>query len=438
MSTDPTAARPVPAIDEPAAPLPDSDAARRVRRSRQTATGTALEVVEHQPVPAEVALGRAEADVAVARYQAMATAANTHATYGSAWKRFEAWCAEHGHPALPASPQTVARYFATHADQRRDDGEPRYKASTFTTWNAAIGWKHNQQGYTHPGRHPTVAAPLKGIRADRAEQGQTVRKAAALTTEPLQLVVTAIHSGAHGWRAEVAARRDIALLVLGFAGGLRRSELGRLQFRDLLPAGDAAPDALEVRLRRSKGSQTSVDSVFVVRGQGSALWCPWCAVLRWRLVVAAYDTAALGVHPDGVGDDATHAGEIAVRRLLRRERGIDVHAHVCRAPWPRTPREKRALFRALDRGTPRVDRGLTGVAINTVVRRRAMQAGLDPVLLERISAHSLRSGPITEAYTRGATTDEVMNFSRHKNPETARRYDRNPRHIHTAARKLGL
>lgn len=257
---------------------------------------------------------------------------------------------------------------------------------------------------------------------------------------------------ARGWKQQLTARRDIALLVLGFTGALRREELAQREIRDFSPAGDRDGDWLAIHLRGSKASPEDPEYVYVPRGRTSARSCPWCVLLRWMAVVIAYDTAADGVKKHAVQQNAatrpldlaeatrvaSDAGMLAVQRLLRRE-GSDLDTHVCDRPWPRAPRTTVALFRSLKNGMlPYEARPLTGESVERVLRRRAAQAGIDPALVAQFSAHALRAGAATEAFDRGASLEEVMNMTRHKSVTTVRRYDRNPRHKRNAAAQLGL
>lgn len=414
---------------------------------RRTRTGVTLQAVndgaqEFRSAPEDVLI---EEDLAAAE------ASNTRRAYISGWRRFESWCAGRDYVALPASPRTVARYFAAAARERRGE-DFRYKASTFGVWLAAIGDQHASAGHEHPGQDPLVARTLRGIRRRRTAAGEAPRQAAPLLTEHLHTIVHAVGDGARGWKQELSARRDIALLVLGFTGALRREELAQLEIRDFAPAGDRDGDWLAIHLRGSKASPEDAEYVYVPRGRTSARSCPWCVLLRWMALVSAYDTASetakkhagereWGVResdPVAAAQYASDAGMLAVQRLLRRE-ASDPDTHTCDRPWPRAPRTTVALFRSLSNGVlPRDPRPLTGESVERVLRRRATQAGIDPALVAQFSAHALRAGAATEAFDRGASLEEVMNMTRHKSVTTVRRYDRNPRHKRNAAGQLGV
>lgn len=373
---------------------------------------------------------------------------NTRRTYDSSWRRFESWCEAEGCNSLPATPQTVARYVTAAARERDGEGY-RYKSSTFSVWMASIGDRHAGAGYAHPGADPLVAKALREIRRRRVADGELVRKAAPLVLEGLQTVVTSIDEDARGWVAQVAARRDIALLVIGFSGALRRTELARLQVGDVAPVVNAAGDWLGVHLRGLHASADEGEYVYLPRGRSSGRWCPWCAYLRWLAVVTAYDTAVdrmersaqrrerAGALVDwrAVADMAADEGTLAVTRLVRGDGDLD--QHVCAGPWPRVSRGRVPLFRSLRNGTPREKRALTAGSIARMLHRRAAQAGLDPDTVELLSGHALRAGAATEAFDRGASLEEVMSLTRLKSM-AVRRYDRTARFENNAAAHLGL
>ncbi|MFJ9371211.1 hypothetical protein ACIRRA_43350 [Nocardia sp. NPDC101769] len=372
------------------------------------------------------------ADELVDRYMAAADADNTTRTYASAWKRFADWCAATGHTALPAEPRTVARYLAVAAD---DTACPIAK-ETFTVWVAAIARVHSDARLPDPTADATVRRTVRGIRRTRTQAGETSSQAPALTLAPLQDVLTHIHGHARTWRQQVAARRDIAALVLMYAAGLRRSEALGLQLGDLsvVEGPDPQQPRLRIRLRGSKTSQDAVEYLYLQRGTGDALWCPWCALIRWQAVLTAADEAAAAArarlraagHPDtdlDTGEAAARirdGASIAVQRLLRGD-ATDPHRHRCTGDWPAPHRARAQLFRPVSGGglphDPRA--ALTGQALGRMITARAQAAGAGAA-----RGHSLRAGIATWMYDNGATDAEVMAKGRWKRVETAQRYDR--------------
>ena len=155
--------------------------------------------------------------------------------------------------------------------------------------------------------------------------------------------------------------RDRALLLLGFAGALRRSELVALNVEDL----DFCIEGLRVTIRHSKTDQAGATQQIAIPFGSRPETCPVTAVKRW-LDYRSIDTGA--------------------------------------------------IFRRLDR-----DDRLDAAAVGAILKKRAEAAGLDP---ERFSAHSLRSGLLTSAAMNGASIWKLMDQSRHKSVQTVRAYVR--------------
>ncbi|MEU6587296.1 hypothetical protein [Nocardia sp. NPDC046763] len=337
------------------------------------------------------------------------------------------------------------------AARETTDGRYRYKSTTFGVWLAAIGDRHLRQRLPSPCTDPLVTTLMAEIRERRAADGESARSTPPLLAADLRAVVTSIDEGAHGWVAQVAARRDIALLVLGFSGALRTGELARLAVRDVTTVERLDEQWLAVRLGKPGSGRGEPDFVYLPRGLTSARWCPWCAYLRWLAVIAAYDTAVDRVvkrekerECDGAVVDwtavpvtAADAGALAVTRLVRGGPAAP-DEHVCHGSWPRVPQITAPLFRSLRNGTPREKQALTGGSISRMLKRRATQAGLDTATVASLSAHAIRAGAATEAFARGASLDEVMALTRHKSADAVRRYDRASSAGTTAAALLRL
>lgn len=280
-------------------------------------------------------------------YAASAKAANTRKAYSSDWGDFTAWAAQVGEPALPAAPEAVALYLA----QRADEG---LKVSTLARRLASISQAHKLAGYTSPASAAVVQEVRKGI---WREKGTAPAQKAAVMTEDLRRMVATLQDGPIGVR-------DRALLLVGFAGGFRRSELVALDVADL----DFTREGLVVTLRRSKTDQEGEGRKVGIPYGSTPATCPVRAMQAW----------VEGVEAGPVFRPVNRHGQVGAARL-------------------------------------------SGEAVALVVKRAAKAAGLDPTTY---SGHSLRAGLATSAAAAGASERAIMAQTGHKSAAMVRRYIR--------------
>src|ERR1700737_1060731 len=184
-------------------------------------------------------------------------AASTRKAYGTDFRIFKEWCDARGVPALPAAPETVAAYLAAQASSS--------KASTLGRRVAAIRYAHKLAGLALPTDAEGVKATMRGIR--RTHGSARVRKAPALAGKVLGMVATAPD--------KLAGLRDRALLLIGFGGALRRSELVALDVADVAES----ETGLLVTIRASKTDQERVGAtIAIARGD---IACPVKALRDW-------------------------------------------------------------------------------------------------------------------------------------------------------------
>src|SRR5262249_43370439 len=159
---------------------------------------------------------------------------------------FTRWCASRGVGALPATATTVAAFLAVEAD--RD-----IQASTISRRVAAIRYAHRLAGLAVPTDDERVKATVRGI---RRALGTAARKKAPATAE--RVISMALGAG-----NDLKGLRDRALLLLGFAGAFRRSELVALNCEDL----EESETGIRVIIRRGKTDQDAQGAIIgVVRG----------------------------------------------------------------------------------------------------------------------------------------------------------------------------
>lgn len=297
-----------------------------------------------------------DADVAVAmtevlrRYVEASKAPNTLRAYDSDLRHYQRWCHRHDASWLPATPETVAGYLASLADAGIKPSTVRRRLST-------IAEVHRLTRFVSPAADELVRLAMAGI---RRQHGMAPAQKAALTTDELKLLVASTPPVA------AAGARDRAVLLLGFAGGFRRSELVALDVEDI----HEELQGLRIRIRRSKTDQ---------EGEGRELGIPWGEHLA-TCPVRAYQ---------------------AWRAAGRIRTG--------------------ALFRPVDRHDGVGNSRLTDRAVARIIQRAARRAGLDP---HRYAGHSLRAGLATAAAAAGAPERVIMAQTGHRSVTTLRGYIR--------------
>ena len=268
-----------------------------------------------EPAAPSVPTLPAEALTQVAGTASRSRSEVTRRNYAADWQRFTAWCQQESHAALPAHPLTVAAYLLDAAATVTEAGERAYSPATLARWVAGIGYHHRRAGHPAPGADELVAATLSGIRRDYAAAGERPRTPRApLLTADIVTIVERVRADCGSWAAEVLERRDSAILLLGFAGAFRRSELVALACSDM---SLHRLDGLHIRLRKTKTDQEGRGSIRALPFTHTPASCPPCAWMRWAQVVAASDSG----------------GRPAVIRLLRTAEPFA--AHVCRGSRPR-------------------------------------------------------------------------------------------------------
>ena len=284
----------------------------------------------------------------VQRFVVEATSAATRRAYRIDVKIFAAWCEEKGVLAIPATAMTIADFLASQA-------QAGIFPSTLNRRIAAIRYAHEVAGYETPTTNKLVSITLKGIR--RSNRIRTRKKAAATVDKIYQMI-------AHCNTQTLQGKRDKLVLILGFAGAFRRSELVALTVADI----QEVPDGLKVLIQKSKTDQ---------EGTGHTI-----AILNGRLNVV------------GVLQDYLKTANLT----------------------------EGAIFRPITKYGKIRKQTLSDRSIADIVKRYATAAGLNA---EDFSAHSLRSGFITTAAEAGANLFKIMDISRHKSVQTVQGYVRN-------------
>lgn len=347
----------LPSADTATVPV-DPETQRLLRLARE-ALPPALAHLADGPLGAAIAkaIGHAERAVSPA----------TEKIYQDDWAAFHLWCIDQGVPSLPAAPVLVAGYLAARAESLGRSG--------LRLILAAIAHRHRRAGLVWS-PDPAITSSLRGI---LRLQRRPVQPAAALTSTEIRLLLGACGDDPGG-RAGLPGLRDRALLLIGFAGCLRRSELVALDHSDVR----FTAEGLVLRIRHAKGDQEGKGAdVGITRGSGAGT-CPVRALETWL--------RRAGIAYGAIFPRLTAAGTIEGR--------------------------------------------LTGNGVWKILRRRAALAGLTVPEGERLSPHGLRAGCITEAYLHGALDEQVMAHARQTDITTTRGYRRRAKTIAASPTKL--
>jgi site-specific recombinase XerD len=277
-----------------------------------------------------------------------AKAAATRRAYEADWALFAGWCGERGIAPLPADPRAVAAFLA---DLERHGA----KAATIRRKLSAISVRHRIAGHDSPRKSWLVAEAMEGIQREIGV-GQ-VKKAPARTGDVRTMVATLNTS-------RLIGARDRALLVLGFAGAFRRSELVAFDVGDLVERGDW----LYAHVRRSKTDQKGEGAKVAMPWGGDPLTCPVRSLRAWL--------SASGITEGPVFRPVTKGGRLGDTRLSDR-------------------------------------------AVAKIVKRTAEAAGMNP---DSYAGHSLRSGFITSAAENETLERHIMRHSRHNSVTVVRGY----------------
>lgn len=299
----------------------------------------------------------------------LAKSENTVSAYESDLKDFANYCENRAYTWLPASPETVAVYIAELASWGM-------KTSTLQRRLVAISQIHKRAGLYSPTQDERVKETFKGI---KRTMGSMQEGATPILLGTLKMILQPLDR--ENRQKSPAATRDRAILLLGLAGGFRRSEISALRMEDIR----FVEEGMIALLRRSKTDQ---------EGEGHKVAIPY----------------------------GEHLETCPVRNLKK---------------WIGLLKEEEGpLFCQIDRHGNLKDGGLTGQAITRMIKKRVQVAGLDP---EPYSGHSLRAGFVTAASVGGAPDHKIMAQTDHRSLTTLFRYKRDADLFNNnAAMYLGL
>ncbi|MCY4540824.1 MAG: site-specific integrase [Rhodobacteraceae bacterium] len=278
---------------------------------------------------------------------------NTQVAYEKGWQCFVAWSRVVGLVPHEATSEDIVRFLVAMATKGRG-GKP-LALNTLRLYRSALNDRWRRMGSMSPASAQIVGEVLQGIARLR---GDTPRRVKALREYQVLAMLKKCENGLHGIR-------DAAVLSLGFAAALRRSELCNLRTEDL---ERKVGEGLMIHLRKSKTDQQGTgQQVAVIEGN-------------------------------------------SIKPVEQLERWLQ--ASCIREGF---------VFQTLLRGGVVSGRPLDSGEVARVVKRHAKRIGLNP---REYSGHSLRAGFVTSAAVHRARIDKIMEVTRHRSAETVLKYVR--------------
>lgn len=296
--------------------------------------------------------------------------------YQYSWDRFaNQFCEERGAEALPAAPKLVAAYLTARAQE--------WTTSTVQRDCLSISWKHRTNGCDDPTNSREVSRVMKAIH-QRADPDEGVGKRKPLLTKHIKAMIDSLPlrtpSDGDGIWEKAAYRRALrnrALILVGYAGALRASEIAEVRMEDITPRSGG----MEVRIPDTK---TTPRVVGVSRGKDGR-YCPVRSLRAW-----------------------TEAVDIGSGPIFRR------------------------VHNSAELGTCAIHRK----TVWRVVVDAAEDAGIAP---EQVGAHSLRRGHLTQAALNGVSLERLRRHAGHASPATTAEYVQDARRMEQeTSQELGL
>ncbi|ROQ37069.1 site-specific recombinase XerD [Frondihabitans sp. PhB188] len=307
-------------------------------------------------------------------------ASSTRAAYERALRSFSHWLEGGGwdgsapktalEPTSPRPPRIVLAYLTEMSNQVLQDGSWRYSSGTIRQALAAINWAHTRTGAPLPGDDVAVREAMRQIQLERP----ALTHSRAIGIADVRKLLEGIQSAPDA--ASIRAARDRCLILFNFAGALLVQELLAVQTSDV--SVDESGDLIVEVPAVGRMSRRESRSVQLVKGTSPAT-CPACAFAQWAMRRRGRSLTA-----DFSGD--VHFCEKGVMGTFRS--GL--------------------LFPSIDRNGQILDRSLERHLIGAMLRRRALEAGMDP---HALSPTALRLGFMAEAIRANISLSDLADHS---------------------------
>jgi len=277
---------------------------------------------------------------------------NTLRAYKSDFKDFGAFCAKHGFDSLPTEPKIVSLYL-THLSKN-------LKMSTLKRRLVSISMVHRLKGHYLDTKHPIIIENLMGI---KRVKGSIQKGKKPILINHLKSIINVIDQQEIN---EIKKSRDKTIVLVGFGGGFRRTELISIDHEDL----EFVPEGVKITLKRSKTDQFGEGMVKGLPYFSNELYCPVINLKKWLEL-----------------------------------------SNIKSGP----------IFRRFVKGSVLTNNRLTDQSVVLIIKDYLNLAGIEN---KNYSGHSLRSGFATVAAESGADERSIMAMTGHKTTQMVRRYIR--------------
>ncbi len=275
---------------------------------------------------------------------------NTLRAYKSDFKHFASFCSKHGFKSLPTEPKIVALYLTFLSKTS--------KISTLRRRLVSVSMLHKIKGHYLDTKHPIIIENLLGI---KRTIGSYQKGKKPILINDLKTIINVISEEKI---KEINKLRDISLILIGFGGGFRRSELISINYEDL----EFVTEGLKIRLKRSKTDQYGEGIIKGLPYFENEIYCPVRNLKKWLKI-----------------------------------------SNIKSGP----------IFRRFIKGSKLSEYRLTDQTVVLLIKKYLQLAGIEN---SNYSGHSLRSGFATVAADSGADERSIMAMTGHKTTQMVRRY----------------
>ena len=276
--------------------------------------------------------------------------ANTLRAYQADFKDFSAFCAKNGLSSMPTGPKILSLYL-THLSATS-------KFSTLKRRIASISVIHKMKGHYLDTKHPLIMENLHGI---KRVKGSNQKSKKPILINELKLIINAIDKANQSENKKI---RDKAIILIGFGGGFRRTELVSIDYSDL----EFVPEGVKIVIRQSKTDKFGEGMVKGLPYFSNQNYCPVLHLKKWLEL-----------------------------------------SNIKSGP----------IFRRFIKSLKLSENRLTDQSVALLLKNYLAVAGIEN---KNYSGHSLRSGFATVSAESGADERSIMAMTGHKTTQMVRRY----------------